>query len=242
MAIMGYMGYCKRTGFMAGLTVAQISEFSIIFIAMGISLGHVGSSALGLTTLVGVATITLSTYMILYSHPLYERLAPWLGSFERRRPFRELAVAKERHDLKEADVIIVGLGRYGGRLALGLKEAGMTVLRVAFDPEVARAMRRQGIAVRYGDGTTTEFLESLPLTQTRWVISTFPDPASNRDLLRALREHHYGGEIAVVAREEFEGVALKQLGVPTVLYPMRNAVDYVAAAITNLIGPKEKAP
>jgi hypothetical protein len=242
MAIMGYMGYCKRTGFMAGLTVAQISEFSIIFIAMGISLGHVGSSALGLTTLVGVATITLSTYMILYSHPLYERLAPWLGSFERRRPFRELAVAKERHDLKEADVIIVGLGRYGGRLALGLKEAGMTVLRVAFDPEVARAMRRQGIAVRYGDGTTTEFLESLPLTQTRWVISTFPDPASNRDLLRALREHHYGGEIAVVAREEFEGVALKQLGVPTVLYPMRNAVDYVAAAITDLIGPKEKAP
>jgi hypothetical protein len=35
MAIMGYMGYRKRTGFLAGLTVAQISEFSIIFVAMG---------------------------------------------------------------------------------------------------------------------------------------------------------------------------------------------------------------
>jgi len=33
--------------------VAQISEFSIVFVAMGISLGHVGNSALGLTTLVG---------------------------------------------------------------------------------------------------------------------------------------------------------------------------------------------
>ncbi|MDZ7584976.1 MAG: cation:proton antiporter, partial [Thiobacillus sp.] len=42
MAIMGYMGYRKRTGFLAGLTVAQISEFSIIFVAMGITLGHVG--------------------------------------------------------------------------------------------------------------------------------------------------------------------------------------------------------
>ncbi len=59
MAIMGYMGYRKRTGFLAGLTVAQISEFSIIFVAMGISLGHVGGSALGLTTLVGVVTIAL---------------------------------------------------------------------------------------------------------------------------------------------------------------------------------------
>lgn len=31
MAIMGWMGFRKRTGFLAGLTVAQISEFSLIF-------------------------------------------------------------------------------------------------------------------------------------------------------------------------------------------------------------------
>jgi len=61
MAIMGYMGYRKRTGFLAGLTVAQISELSIVFVAMGISLGHVGPQALGLTTLVGLVTIMLST-------------------------------------------------------------------------------------------------------------------------------------------------------------------------------------
>ncbi|MFN4103498.1 MAG: cation:proton antiporter, partial [Tepidimonas sp.] len=77
--VMGYMGYRKRTGFLAGLTVAQISEFSIVFVAMGISLGHVDVQALGLTTLVDLITITLSTCMILYSQPLYERLAPWLG-------------------------------------------------------------------------------------------------------------------------------------------------------------------
>jgi len=53
MAIMGSMGYRKRTSFMAGLTVAQISEFSIVFVAMGITLGHIGAPALGLTTLVG---------------------------------------------------------------------------------------------------------------------------------------------------------------------------------------------
>ena len=239
MAIMGYMGYRKRTGFLAGLTVAQISEFSIIFVAMGISLGHIGPGALGLTTLVGLVTIALSTYMILYSHPLYERLAPWMGWFERRRPFRELAVATERHDLDQADVIVFGLGRYGGRLALGLKQAGLSVLGVEFDPEVARAMRRQGLPVRYGDGIAAEFLESLPLAQTRWVVSTLPDLASNRGLLQALREHDYPGEVAIVAREEFEGLALKQWGTPTLLYPLRNAVDYAVDALTDLIRPQE---
>jgi hypothetical protein len=42
LAIMGAMGYRKRTGFLAGLTVAQISEFSLIFMAMGVAIGHVG--------------------------------------------------------------------------------------------------------------------------------------------------------------------------------------------------------
>jgi len=241
MAIMGYMGYRKRTGFLCGLTVAQISEFSIIFVAMGISLGHVGASALGLTTLVGLATIALSTYMILYSHPLYEKLGPWLGWFERKRPHRELAVATERHDLREADVIVFGLGRYGSRLALGLKEAEIKVLGVEFDPEVARDMRRKGLPVRYGDGIASEFLESLPLKDTRWVVSTLPDMESNRDLLRGLRELHFTGEVAVVAREDFDGAALKRLGAPTVLYPMRNAVDYAVDALTAIIRNHEPA-
>jgi len=242
MAIMGYMGYRKRTGFLCGLTVAQISEFSIIFVAMGITLGHVDNGALGLTTLVGLITIALSTYMILYSHPLYEKLGPWLGVFERKRPFRELAVATERHDLREADVIVFGLGRYGSRLALGLKEAKLKVLGVEFDPEVARVLRRQGLPVRYGDGMAGEFLESLPLKDTRWVVSTLPDLASNRDLLRGLRELHFAGEVAIVAREEFDGAALKKLGAPTILYPMRNAVDYAVETLTALIRPQEDKP
>jgi Kef-type K+ transport system membrane component KefB len=82
--IMGVMGYRKRTGFLAGLTVAQISEFSLIFMAMGITLGHVGTDALGLVTLVGLITIAGSVYMITYSHILYHWLEPLLTPFERR--------------------------------------------------------------------------------------------------------------------------------------------------------------
>ena len=238
MAIMGYMGYRKRTGFLAGLTVAQISEFSIIFVAMGITLGHVGVEALGLTTLVGLATIALSTYMILYSHPLYERLAPWLGVFERRRPHRELAMEMERRAPDQPDVIVFGLGRYGERLAFGLQDAELQVLGVDFDPEVARRIRRKGLAVRYGDGTDTDFLEGLPIAGAAWIVSTLPDLVSNLDLLRALREHHCRAEVAIVARDEEEGLELKRAGAPTVIYPMRNAVDYTVDALTALIGPR----
>lgn len=89
LAIMGAMGYRKRTGFLAGLTVAQISEFSLIFVAMGVSLGHVQEDALGLVTMVGLVTIAASTYMITYSHQLYAVFEPLLGVFERRGAPRE---------------------------------------------------------------------------------------------------------------------------------------------------------
>jgi Kef-type K+ transport system membrane component KefB len=235
MAIMGYMGYRKRTGFLAGLTVAQISEFSIVFVAMGISLGHVGVEALGLTTLVGLVTIALSTYMILHSHPLYERLAPWLGVFERAHPHRESARGGGREDQFRPEVVVFGLGRYGGLLALGLQRSGLKVLGVDFDPEIVRALSGKGVPVRFGDGVEPGFLESLPLRDAPWIVSTLPDLESNRALLNALREQHYPGELAVVARQDAEGLALKRLGVPTVLYPMNNAVDYVVTTLTRII-------
>ncbi|MBB4002269.1 cation:proton antiporter [Aurantimonas endophytica] len=80
--IMAWMGYRARTGFLAGLTVAQISEFSLIFMAMGLSLGHVDSAAVGLVTLVGLVTIAVSVYMITYSYQLYDWLAPLLARLD----------------------------------------------------------------------------------------------------------------------------------------------------------------
>lgn len=240
MAIMGYMGYRKRTGFLAGLTVAQISEFSIVFVAMGISLGHIGVEALGLTTLVGLVTIALSTYMILYSHPLYERLAPWMGLFERKHPHRELAVSREHQGAALPDVIVFGLGRYGSRLMAGLDEAGLQVLGVDFDPEVCRALRRKGHSVRFGDSTESDFIASLPIADAAWVIVTIPDLASNRALLQALEENRYRGQIAVVARDEGESAALRGLGVPTVIDTLSNAVDHTVEVLTKLIHRKEK--
>jgi len=232
---MGYMGYRKRTGFLAGLTVAQISEFSIVFVAMGISLGHVGVQALGLTTLVGVVTITMSTYMIMFSQSLYVRVAPWLGVFERRQPHRELAAEQQAVGAKVPDLVIFGMGRYGVRFADKLAESGFNVLGVEFDPELVQDLRARGIAVRFGDAQDPDFIDSLPLEGVPWVVSTLPDLASNQALLHALQQRHYAGDIAVVARDELQGIALKQAGVPTVLYPFRDAVDFAVEHLGTLI-------
>jgi Kef-type K+ transport system membrane component KefB len=235
MSIMGFMGYRKRTGFLAGLTVAQISEFSIVFIAMGIGLGHVGVAALGLTTLVGLITITMSTYMILNSHSLYRVLAPLLGIFERHVPHRELAAEAPEDTTQRPQLLVLGLGRYGHRLARRLREADLTVLGVDCDPELVRRLTAEGFPARFGDAPDPAFLDTLPLGGLRWVISTLPDVESNRMLLHALLEHGFKGEIAVVARDEAQGAELWRLGVPIILYPFRDAVDFATDNIISMM-------
>jgi Kef-type K+ transport system membrane component KefB len=242
MAIMGYMGYRKRTGFLAGLTVAQISEFSIVFMAMGITLGHVGPAALGLTTLVGVITITLSTYMILYSHPLYERLAPWLAVFERRRPRRELAVERQPPPEDTPRVIVFGLGRYGARLLDQLHTRGVVALGVDFDPENVRALRRRGLSVRFGDGEDPGFLETLPLAGAAWVVTTLPHAGADRALLHALREAGYAGRIAGVARDAAQAKALEAAGIARIVNPFNDAADHAAEFLAQELTPTSADP
>jgi len=242
MAIMGWMGYRKRTGFLAGLTVAQISEFSIVFVAMGITLGHVGPSVLGLTTLVGVVTITLSTYMILYSQPLYERLAPWLGAFERRHPFRELAAERDDGRAPAAEAIVFGLGRYGSRLLQQLQAAGVPVIGVDFDPEAVTELRRRGMPVGFGDAEDPDFLASMPLAQARWAITTLPQWESNRALLHALQVAGFRGRVAAAARDPSHARALAEARIERVFNPFDDAADHAAQQLVETIRSQEPRP
>ena len=235
MAIMGYMGYRKRTGFLAGLTVAQISEFSLILAALGLSLGHLGQDTVGLITLVGLITISASTYMILYSHPLYARLAPWLGIFERKVAHRELDSTVG--DEEKVDILLIGLGRFGASVATNLRQRGCRLLAVDFDPQAVQYHTRDGYAVRYGDAEDPEFIASLPLSRATWVVSTVRDRAINRMILHGLKEQGYKGKVAISAAGSYDAKFFEQAGVDMVLVPYTDAAREAAAQLF----PQKKA-
>ncbi|MFW5707757.1 MAG: cation:proton antiporter, partial [Bacteroidota bacterium] len=169
MIILGIMGYRKRTGFLSGLNVAQISEFSLILAALGLSLGQIDEETLGLITLVGLITIGISTYLIMYSHQIYERVAPGLSIFERKNPYRE--ISDDTAKSYPYDVIIFGLGMYGNNIAKSLEERGFRVFGVDFDPRNVKRWNRKGRHAQYGDADDPEIMEILP-GNTQCVIST----------------------------------------------------------------------
>ncbi len=223
LVIMGIMGYRKRVGFLAGLTVAQISEFSLIFVALGLQLGHIGDETVGLVTLVGVVTIGLSTYLILYSHPIYDRLEPLLSVFERSEPTK----GDDSDEATHPDVIVYGYGRFGRNLAKGLHDAGQRVLVVDWDPVAATTDQPEdGLDIVFGDAEDPRYAESLPLHHVSGVVSTIPSLQTSRSIVSALRSHGYTGPLALTAHDDVGAELLGRLDAQLVLQPFSDATQH----------------
>ncbi|MFO7632210.1 MAG: cation:proton antiporter [Caldilinea sp.] len=231
LVIMGIMGYRRRTSFLAGLTVAQISEFSLIVAALGLSLGHITPEIMGLITLVGVVTIFLSTYMILYSGPLYNFLSRPLKLFERRNPYREAAI-DTLDQTPEVDVILVGLGNNGSALAEHLLQRRKVIIGVDFAPDVLAKWGKRGVQVLYGDVADPELLGHLPLSQTRWVVSTVRSQELNLALVQHLRYDGFEGGVALTALNQEEADRFDAAGADVVFRPFADAAEQAADALT----------
>jgi voltage-gated potassium channel Kch len=236
--------YRLRTGFLAGVTLAQISEFSLIFIAMGTGLGYVGAEVSALVTLVALITIALSVYGINYAHRLYALVEPALRRFERSedKPLESQADSPDRPGAGY-DFVILGLGRYGCRIGQGLKARGFRLLGVDFDPEALRNWREQGLDARFGDATDPEFVAHLPLNGVKAVISAVPpgrgalsDADRHPAFLHALRAVGFTGEIAVTVNHRAEAAPFEELGATMVLSPFEDAAESAADHIASRCG------
>jgi len=227
LVIMGLMGYRKRTGFFSGITVAQISEFSLILVAMGMKVGHVGEDVVATTTAVGVITIALSVYAIMHADGLYRRLAPFLSIFERKRT--------TECDVPEAGfrkpIILIGAHRTGEVIAESLPRDD--VLLVDFDPAVIRRMGARGYACLFGDARDRDIMEIANAAAARLLISTSPDLEDNLTVLAELTQKRERGtgsasvpRVVVRAETEDEARILYAAGADYVLLPHFTAGQY----------------
>lgn len=218
-AIMLTLGFRNRTSFLASVTVAQISEFSLILMAVGRNLGHISANEVSLIAAVGVVTITLSSYLILYGDKIFRFIAdPMSKLFPEKKhdPY-----VTNRDKLKN-HVVLVGAEQMGSDILkyLGSKiDDKEQIVVVDFNPEIHKSVKASGYNAVFGDVTDPEVLEELELGKAKLIVVTDSDDEDSLGIIKFAKDKNYKGPIIATAYWIHDAVTLYEAGADYVVVP-----------------------
>lgn len=213
LAIMRMMGYHPRTGFLAGTTVAQISEFSFILIGGGIAAGLVDNGALALATMVGLITIAISSYLITYNERIFECCAariPWL---------RGDAPEQESESEHAPHIVLLGFDRMGEEIFPMVEEVTSHYLVIDFNPSVVEHLKERDVPVMYGDAGNEDLLKLARIHEAKMIISTIPDMEVNADILDFVQSRGSKALVVLTVKNSDDAARCYALGASFVIIP-----------------------
>lgn len=221
-SIMRVMGYHPRTGFLTGTTLAQVSEFSFILIAGGVTLGLIDASLISLVTVVALITIGCSSYMIAMNEKVYEWISGYLPRLRRRQ--------EDEYDDEgpTPDVILLGYDKMGKKILPQIAELTDRFLVLDFNPAVVEELEHAGIRAVYGDAGNDDILKFIRADKCKLVISAIPDMAVNEDFLDWMRLQKAKGTTIVTVKSSVDAARCYALGATFVIVPSELGGEHFA--------------
>lgn len=230
LAICSFFDYVKKTSFLTSISLAQISEFSLIIVAQGLLLGHISQKVFTLTILLAILTIALTSYLIKFDNAIY-------GFFGRRlKMFDMVKTAEQLHympDSKEYDVILAGYDRIGFSVLKKLQDMKKKLIVIDFNPEIIRKLVKRKIPCLYGDVGDVDIMERLDLKKAELLISTIPDKKDNELLIKIIRKANKKAAIFVTANRVEDALELYNMGADYVVLPHFLGGDHVSLMLDN---------
>jgi Kef-type K+ transport system membrane component KefB len=233
-----------RTSLLPAINLTQMCDFTLVFASLGLAAGHIDRYIVAILILVYAITSTTSTYMITYSHELYQ----WLS---------RLLVGLRLHDIGPDDtqpaedattsskrVVFLGFFREASSILHEFELHGAAgdrhplldeVLVIDFNPEVHAELRRRGIACVYGDVAHMDTLHHANIHGAELIVSTIPNAilkgTDNTRLLRQARNLSPHAQVIVTAESIPVALYLYQQGADYVFLPRLHSAAQMAAVI-----------
>jgi Kef-type K+ transport system membrane component KefB len=216
-ALFHLLGYQLKTGFVVGLNLAQVSEFSLILALLGLRLGHLDQTIATLITLIGIFTIIISSYLITFS----EKIAHFLFPHSSCQPALQPPPSKP--------LILIGYHRLGQNIAPHLPKDQLLV--IDFDPEMIAKLKAEDYTYLFGDISDEETRQLAHLTTAKLIISTSANFQDNLILLAELKNTAQPPKTIIRAETDQEGRLLTQHGATHILLPHLTTGQLLGQAI-----------
>ena len=203
--------YPLRIAAAAGLTLAQIGEFSFVLNIAGRDAG-LSFAGLGAT---GEQAFIAATVLLMLITPLLTATGPKLGralealwtrlrspqASDVETPAPDGAADAHGADDKKDHVIIVGYGPSGQRLAQVLQQTAIPFCIVELNPELVAKAKDAGLPVIYGDASREHILEVAGVHRAKLCVVAINDRSATERIVRMAE--YLNQTLELVARARF---------------------------------------
>jgi monovalent cation:H+ antiporter-2, CPA2 family len=202
------LGYPLHTSLAAGLSLAQVGEFSFVLSRVGRERELIDGDGYQLFLSASVITM-LITPALLY-------LGQRVSSNMRGRSGMSSDPGESAEELSQ-HVIVAGYGVNGQNLTRALSATRVPYAILEMNPETVRAARGRGEPIHYGDCTRAPVLEGLGIARAKMYVVAISDAASTRQSVSLARSLNPNVYILVRTRFVAEMAELRKLGADEVI-------------------------
>jgi len=206
--IVYFMRYPLRIGILAGLSLAQIGEFSFVLAQAGLNFKLIADNSYN--------SFLASTIFSMILTPLLIKLSPFIAG-------KTSALEKDKKHNENylenlhAHVIIAGFGLNGSNLARVLKETGIKYIVTELNPDTVKREKAKGEKIIYGDISKEEVLKAVKIDKASILVYAISDPAVTRLSLKLAKKLNPNIYTLVRTRYVNEVDELKKLGADDVI-------------------------
>ncbi|KVE70164.1 cation:proton antiporter [Burkholderia vietnamiensis] len=211
--------YPLNTALTVGAGLAQIGEFSFILAGLGRALGLL--SAEGQSLILAVALISIAMNTLLFA--MIDPALAWIrkrSAFARRLEARDDPLAALPMSTPQThltgQVVIVGYGKVGTRIAHALDERGIAYVVVEQNRELVEKLRADGVAAVSGDAIEPVVLVQAHIARAGMLVVTLPDVFDVRQIVEISRTLNPALEVVLCTNSSDEAGLLSSEGVGTV--------------------------
>jgi len=228
-----------RNAMIAGMSLAQIGEFSIVATTAAVTAGLLDRSVFQIVLDTAILTMIVA--------PVMTAIAPKAGDLVQGLPvparWRSGAAGVDRgvHEDLAGHIVIVGFGVTGHTMARAAREAGVPYAALEMNAEIVREGRRAGEAVHYGDATYAGILNHVNASKARAIVIAINDPFAARRIVSNARAVAPDAYIIVRSRYVRETELLYTLGADEVIADeVEVSVEVLSRVLARCLVPREE--
>lgn len=204
--------YPLNTALTVAASLGQIGEFSFILAGMGVALGLLPPAGMSLVLAGALISIALNPFVFSAIAPLSRWVlarSAYARKLEARDdPYAELPMSTERKFL-QGQVVLVGHGRVGQRIAAALSERGIPYVVAEQNRERVEELRARGVPAVSGDATDPATLIQAHIADAAMLVIATPDIVGVSQVITTARALNPGIEIVLRSHNEEETLRLR---------------------------------